>query len=144
MFWNSNCNVVWTAVPAYTANQCGLFHDDVITWKHFPRYWPFVQGIHRSPVNSPHKGKWRRALMFSWSAPWVHGWVNTGEAGNLRRVIGWQSVDISGQQSHISPLWDFARSSGKTYHRWLNMGADVPRVSAHVTVIYFIFLMCDT
>ena len=27
-------------------------HDDVIKWKHFPRYWPFVRGIHRSPVNS--------------------------------------------------------------------------------------------
>ena len=25
----------------------------------------FVRGIHRSPVNSPHKGQWRRALMFS-------------------------------------------------------------------------------
>ena len=40
-------------------------HDDVIKWKHFPRYWPFVRGIHRSPVNSPHKGQWRGALMFS-------------------------------------------------------------------------------
>ena len=26
------------------------FHDDVIKWKHFPRYWPYVRGIHRSPV----------------------------------------------------------------------------------------------
>ena len=34
-------------------------HDDVNKWKHFPRYWPFVRGIHRSPVNSPHKGQWR-------------------------------------------------------------------------------------
>ena len=25
-------------------------HDDVIKWKHFPRYWPFVRGIHRSPA----------------------------------------------------------------------------------------------
>ena len=24
------------------------FHDDVIKWKHFPRNWPFVWGIHRS------------------------------------------------------------------------------------------------
>ena len=40
-------------------------HDDVIKWKHFLRYWPFVRGIHRSPVNSPHKGRWRRALIFS-------------------------------------------------------------------------------
>ena len=40
-------------------------HDNVIKWKHFPRYWPFVRGIHRSPVNSPNKGQWREALMFS-------------------------------------------------------------------------------
>ena len=41
------------------------WHDDVIKWKHFPCNWPFVRGIHRSPVKSPHKGQWRRALMFS-------------------------------------------------------------------------------
>ena len=23
-------------------------YDDVIKWKHFPSYWPFVRGIHRS------------------------------------------------------------------------------------------------
>ena len=39
-------------------------HDDVIKWKPFPRNWAFVRGIHRSPVNSPHKGQWRGALMF--------------------------------------------------------------------------------
>ena len=39
-------------------------HDDVIKWKHFPRYWPFVRGIHRFPVNSPHKGQWRGAFTF--------------------------------------------------------------------------------
>ena len=33
--------------------------------EHFPRYWPLMRGIHRSPVNSPHKGQWRGALMFS-------------------------------------------------------------------------------
>ena len=46
-----------------------ILHDDVIKWKHFPRYWPFVRGIHRSPVNSSHKGQWRGALMLLWSAP---------------------------------------------------------------------------
>ena len=40
-------------------------HDGVIKWKHFPRYWPFVREIPRSPVNSPHKGQWRGAFMFS-------------------------------------------------------------------------------
>ena len=39
-----------------------VIHDDVIKWKTFPRYWPFVWGIHRSPVNSLHKGQWRGGL----------------------------------------------------------------------------------
>ena len=59
-------------------------HDDVIKWKHFPRYWPFVQGIHRSPVNSLHKGQWRGALMFSLICVWINVWVNNREAGDLR------------------------------------------------------------
>ena len=58
-------------------------------WRHqmeiFPRYWPFVRGIHRSPVNSPHKGQWRRALMFSLICTRINGWVHNGEAGDSRR-----------------------------------------------------------
>ena len=61
------------------------YHDDVIKWKHFPCYWPFVRGIHRSPVNSPHKGQWHGALMFILICAWINGWVNNGEAGDLRR-----------------------------------------------------------
>ena len=38
-------------------------HDDVIKWKCLPRFWPFVRGIHRSPVNSPYKGQWRGGLL---------------------------------------------------------------------------------
>ena len=49
-----------------------IIHNDVIKWKHFPRYWPFVRGIHRSPVNSPHKGQWRKALMFSLICAWIY------------------------------------------------------------------------
>ena len=68
----------------FQACRCALY-DDVVKWKHFPRYWPFVRGIHRSPVNSPHKGQWRGALMFSLICTWINGWVNNGEAGDLRR-----------------------------------------------------------
>ena len=62
-----------------------LNHDDVIKWKHFPRYWPFVRGIYRSPVNSPHKGQWCGALMFSLIWAWTNDWVSNREAGYLRR-----------------------------------------------------------
>ena len=64
---------------------CCFFHDNVIKWKYFPRYWPFVRGIHRSPVNSPHKGQWRGALMFSLICVWINSQVNNREAGDLRR-----------------------------------------------------------
>ena len=61
------------------------YHDDVIKWKHFPRYWPVVTVIHRSLVNSPHKGQWRGALKFSLIYVRMNGWVNNREAGDLRR-----------------------------------------------------------
>ena len=69
-------------------------HDDVIKWKHFPRYWPFVRGIHRSPVNSPHNGQWRGALMFSLICTWIDGW-------------GWWFETLS------HPLWRHSNEVGK-------------------------------
>ena len=61
-------------------------HDDVIKWTYFSRYGPFEWGIHRSHVNSPHKGQWRVALMFSLICIWIKGWVNNREAGDLRSI----------------------------------------------------------
>ena len=66
------------------SSQILTTHDDFIKWKHFPHCWPFVRGIHRSPVNSPHKGQWRGALMFSLICVWINGWVNNREAVDLR------------------------------------------------------------
>ena len=45
-------------------------HDDVITWKHFPRNWRY----------------WRWALMFSLICARINGWENNREAGDLRRI----------------------------------------------------------
>ena len=56
--------------------------------EHFPRHWAFVRGIHWSPVNCPHKGQWRGALMFSLIWAWINAWVNNREAGDLRRHRG--------------------------------------------------------
>ena len=59
-------------------------HDDVIKLKHFPRNWPFCAGNSSVSVNSPHKGQWRGALMFTLICPRINGWANNGDAGDLR------------------------------------------------------------
>ena len=78
-------------------------HDDVIKWKHFLRHWPFVRGIHRSPVNSPHKGQWRRTLIFSLICVWLNGWVNIDEAGAFRRHRAHYGVTV--MVFYFSFLW---------------------------------------
>ena len=44
-------------------------------------------GFRRSPVDSPHKGQWRRALMFSFMYAWANDLVNSGDADDLRRHV---------------------------------------------------------
>ena len=69
-------------------------HDDVTKWNHFPRYRPFARGIHRSPVNSPHKGQWRGALMRSLICAWINNWINNRAASDLRRHSAHCDVDV--------------------------------------------------
>ena len=69
-------------------------HDDLIKWKPFPCHWPFLRGIHRSPVNSPHKGQWRGALIFSLIWARINGWVNNREVGDLRRHRAYYAVTV--------------------------------------------------
>ena len=80
------------------------FHDDIIKWKHFPRNWPFVRGIHRSPVNSPHNGQWRGALKFSLSCAWINAWVNNCDADDLRRHRAHHDVTVICSEEH-GRLW---------------------------------------
>ena len=59
------------------------------------------------PVNSPHKGQGRGALMFSLICTRMNGWVNNGEAGDLRRyrphydvTVMYKTCEMS-QYSHV-------------------------------------------
>ena len=83
-------------------------HDDVIKWKLFPRYWPFVRGIHRSPVSSPRKGQWCGALMFPLICAWINGWVKNRKAGDLRRNRAHYDVTImrNGEENYSWP-WKY-------------------------------------
>ena len=68
--------------------------DDVIKWKHFPRYWPFLRGNHRPPVDSPQTDQWGGALMSSLICAWTHCWANIGDAGNIRRHRAYHDVAV--------------------------------------------------
>ena len=60
-------------------------HDDVIKWKHFPRYWPFVRGIHRHRWIPLTKDSDAELWYFSLICSWINGRVNNLDAGDLRR-----------------------------------------------------------
>ena len=75
-------------------------HDDLIKWKHFPCYWPFVRGI------SPHKGRWRGALIFSLMCAWINGWVSNREASDLRRHRAHYNVTVMKMADEIID-WHF-------------------------------------
>ena len=75
-------------------------------WRHqmerFSALLAICAGIHRSPLNSPHKGQWRGALVLSLICVWINGWINNRKAGDLRRhydVIV-MCRDISSFSSH--------------------------------------------
>ena len=60
-------------------------------------------------MNSPHKGQWRGALMFSLICAWINGWVNNREAGDLRRHLDHYDINV------MLYCWSFVRET--TGHR---------------------------
>ena len=72
-------------IPSERNTLLPVDHDNAIKWNHFPCDWQFLQGIHRSLVNSPHNGQWRGQLMFSLICAWMSVWVNNREADESRR-----------------------------------------------------------
>ena len=101
-------------------------HDDVIKWKHFPYYWLCAQGIHQSRVNSPHKGQWCGALMFSLIYARTNGKTNNRDASGLRRNR--THYDVTVMISSLKSKWQlvskqqaFIWSSDDSLH-WQRMG----------------------
>ena len=102
------CGTVSHFIIKSTVLYMCIVYDDVIKWEHFLRYWPFVRGIQRSPVNSPHKGRWGRAFMFYSSAPWINGRVNNQEAGWFKTPSRslWRHCNAIYTFLHLSPHFD--------------------------------------
>ena len=84
------------------------------------------------PVNSPHKGQWRGALMFSLICVWINDWVNNREADDLRRHRGHYDVNVMIETFGMlapRPKLDGTYQSGQVTvtwkrlpHNWLFVG----------------------
>ena len=84
-------------------------------WRHqmetCSAYWPFVRGIHRSLVNSPHKGQRCGALMFSLVCVWLNGGKSIVRLVILRRscahydVIVMISIQLNRWQWMVLDFW---------------------------------------
>ena len=66
-------------------------HDDVIKWRHFPRHWNFVWGIHQWPMLS---------LLYALT----NHWVNNRDAGGLRRHRAHYDVTVL-HWTHFGSHW---------------------------------------
>ena len=63
-----------------------------------------------SPVNSPHKGQWRGAFMFSLICARISAWVNNRAAGDLRRHRAHYDVTINALSKMLSQDWQISQS----------------------------------
>ena len=83
------CKLRLSATALMTSSDGNIFRVTGPFWpvtRSFDVFFDLcLRGIHRSSVNSPHKGQWRGALMFSFICAWINGWVNNRETGDLRR-----------------------------------------------------------
>ena len=110
-----------------TSHYLSLYWPRLVPWwrhqmKTFSAlYWPFVRRNHWSPVHSPHKGQWRKALMFSLICAWTNGWANNRDAGNLRRYRAHYDVHVLS----MMPYGSVTRS------QWVNRRTYVPKNISH-------------
>ena len=87
--------------------------DGIAWWRYqmetFSALLALCVGNSPFPVNSPHKGQWRGALMFSLICVWINGWVNSREAGDLRRYRVHYDVSVmakNGIDAFTPGSWD--------------------------------------
>ena len=105
----------------------------------FHRYWPFVRGIHRSPMNSPHKGQWRGTLIFSLICAWINDWVNNREAGNLRCNRAHYDITV------MINSFTFAPTSSGRLQRWgisINICLILSIIRLRLRILVVVFAQC--
>ena len=105
-------------------------HDDVVKWKHFPRYWPFVRGFHRSQRSC--------LICYYITCLWCVSCVNmmTSSNGNIFRVTGLLWGEFTGHKGHWRGALMFSLICVWT-NSWAPNGdvGDLRRHRAHYDVI---------
>ena len=95
--WVPNWNTQWHHAIMVCARISVL--SSCSWWRHqmetFSALLALCAGNSPVPVNSPHKGQWRRTLMFSLICAWINDWVNNPEAADLRRHRGHYGVNVT-------------------------------------------------
>ena len=79
---------LYIVIKCSCPERCNINQLNIVTssnGNNFPRFWPFVRVIHRSPEDSSNKGQWPRALMVSLICVYTNGWANNWDACDLRR-----------------------------------------------------------
>ena len=88
----------WNEFKPDVTLMCSMTEWLVSWWRHqmetFSALLAICAGNSPVPVNSPHKGQWRGALMFSLICTRINAWVNNGEASDLRRNRGHYDVTV--------------------------------------------------
>ena len=91
------------------------------------------------PVNSPHKGQWRGALMFPLIYAWINDWVNNREAGDLRRQRGHYDVIVM-TDNYLSIICTWSQNIAneefswhQPFHLWLLCQPPMSLVAAKLT-----------
>ena len=87
------------------------------------------------PVNSPHKGQWRGALMFSLICVWINGWVNNREAGDLWRHRCHYDVNVMSSVVLFCPYLP--------PHRWTAINVSVQWNLSVTTTSMIRFITCE-
>ena len=90
----------------------GTFCFSVAWWRHQMETFSALLAlcVGNSPVTgeSPHKGQWRGALMFSLICSWINTWVHNREAGDVRRHRAHYDVSVIVRPSGlVRELWAF-------------------------------------
>ena len=74
----------WLTLSQWPSSNRNIFCVTGPLYREFPSHWWIP----------PHKGQWRRALMFSLICAWTNSWVKNRDAGDFRRLCAHYDLTV--------------------------------------------------